>query len=119
MVDELLTMHPEMVLRGPDFVTMAASWQHKDASLRTIADELNLGLDSFVFADDSRFEADLVAAALPEVTVVHLAGDPAGHVTKLLAGRHFDVLTSTDEDRARTALYHGRITLKPVSPGVR
>lgn len=39
----------------------------KATNIRQLADELNLGLDSFCFLDDSDFELGLVAEALPQV----------------------------------------------------
>ncbi|MFF3226791.1 HAD-IIIC family phosphatase [Nocardia suismassiliense] len=109
LVARVLTEHPEMLVRTDDFVTVKANWEPKDGSLAAIAAELNLGLDSLVFADDSAFECELVGRALPQVTVVPLAGDPAGHLGALLAGDHFTVLTTTDTDRQRTELYRARV----------
>jgi FkbH-like protein len=45
---------------------------------------------------------------VPEVTVVHLDGDPADHVGAILDGGFFDVLTTTATDLERTALYRAR-----------
>jgi len=100
-----LREHPDMVLRDSDFVRINANWNPKDANLRDIAAKLNLGVDSFVFADDSPFETGLVAASLPQVAVVRLDGEPALHITRLLADGWFDVLQLTAEDRERAALY--------------
>jgi FkbH-like protein len=102
---EVLRTHPDMVLRDTDFVRINANWNPKDANLRDIAAKLNLGVDSFVFADDSTFETGLVAAGLPEVAVVRLDEEPALHVEKLLADGWFDVRELTAEDRERASLY--------------
>lgn len=104
-VMEVLSTHPDMVLRDTDFVRVNANWNPKDANLRDIAARLNLGVDSFVFADDSPFETGLIAASLPEVAVVRLDEEPALHIGKLLADGWFDVLELTAEDRERAALY--------------
>jgi FkbH-like protein len=108
VVDEVLAEHPGMVLRAPDFAARAVNWLPKDANLRELAAELNIGLDSFVFADDSRFERELVHQALPAVRVVPLDGDPAGFSGLLLAGDHFATLDTTETDRSRTDLYRAR-----------
>jgi len=100
-----LQENPDMVLREPDFARINANWAPKDANLRDLAAGLNLGLDSFVFADDSPFETGLVAASLPQVAVVQLDDEPAWHVGRLLADGWFDTLAITDEDRARGGLY--------------
>lgn len=97
--------HPDMVLREADFARINANWQPKDVNLRDISRRLNLGLDSFVFVDDSPFECGLVADSLPEVAVVRLDDEPALHMERLLADGWFDTARLTAEDRARAALY--------------
>lgn len=109
LVTQVLAEHPDMLVRAEDFVAIKANWDPKDANLTALAAELNLGLDSLVFADDSPFECQLVARSLPQVTVVPMTGDPAGHLGTLLAGDHFTVLTTTDTDRERTELYRARV----------
>ena len=94
-----------MVLREDDFVRVTANWEPKDGNLRDMAARLNLGVDSFVFADDSSFECGLVAATLPEVAVVPLNEEPALHIEALLADGWFDVRELTAEDRQRAGQY--------------
>jgi FkbH-like protein len=101
----VLRDHPDMVLREADFVRVNANWQPKDGNLRDIAAKLNLGIDSFVFADDSPFECGLVASSLPQVAVVRLDEEPALHVERLLADGWFDVRELTAEDRRRAGQY--------------
>ncbi|NUT41480.1 MAG: HAD-IIIC family phosphatase [Thermoactinospora sp.] len=108
IVDRVFAEHPGMLLRTGDFVARAVGWQPKSDQLRRLADSLGLGLDSFVFADDSRFECEQVRQALPGVAVAHLRGDPAGHAAALLGPDHFAVLATTEVDRDRTGLYRAR-----------
>ncbi|GLW24928.1 HAD-IIIC family phosphatase [Microbispora triticiradicis] len=98
--------HPGMVLREDDFVRVLANWSPKPGNLRTLVEELNLGGDSVVFADDSPYECAAVAAELPETVVVHLDGDPATHADALLADGWFTTTEVTAEDRVRTRRYH-------------
>ena len=63
----------------------AVNWQDKAQNLREIAEELNLGLDSFVFLDDSPFEREWVSSALPEVLVPELPSDPVDRIAFLRA----------------------------------
>lgn len=98
-----------MVLREEDFVRVSANWRPKDENLAELAATLNLGVDSFVFADDSAFECGLVARSLPEVAVVRLDAEPALHIDKLLADGWFDVREVTAEDRARTERYRQEV----------
>ncbi|GAA2077535.1 HAD-IIIC family phosphatase [Streptomyces albiaxialis] len=104
-VREVLRGHPDMTLREDDFVRVTANWQPKDGNLRDIAARLNLGIDSFVFADDSPFERGLVAENLPEVALVPLDDEPALHAERLLADGWFDVRELTAEDRLRAGQY--------------
>jgi FkbH-like protein len=108
LVDDVLARHPGQVLRAGDLVARMVNWDRKDHNLRQLAEGLNLGLDSLVFVDDSRFECELVRRNLPQVHVVHLDGDPAGHVSRVLAGGHFDVPATNATDADRTALYRTR-----------
>lgn len=101
-----------LVLEEEDFVRVIANWQPKHDNLRELAEALNLGVDSFVFADDSPFECGLVRRALPDVAVLQLSGDPALHVDTLLRDGWFDVRELTGEDRTRTAKYRDELVRK-------
>ena len=68
-VAEVLDQHPQMPLRARHVVARRVNWQDKPANLRALAEELNLGLDSFVFIDDSPFEVQAVREQLPQVRV--------------------------------------------------
>jgi FkbH-like protein len=97
--------HPEMVLRSSDIACFVANWQDKAANLRHIAETLNVGLDSLVFADDNPFERNLIRQELPMVQVPELPDDPALYETTLAAAGYFEALNITSEDRERVALY--------------
>lgn len=68
-VEEVLTQHPEMVLENRHLILKRVNWEDKSANLRSIAETLNIGLDSLVFLDDSAFECDGVRSQLPMVRV--------------------------------------------------
>ncbi|MGW7264951.1 HAD-IIIC family phosphatase [Streptomyces sp. NPDC054842] len=104
-VHETLRTHPAMVLREDAFVRVNANWKAKHDNLRDIADRLGLGLDSFVFVDDSPFECGLVAEQLPEVAVVRVDEEPALHPTALLADGWFDLFELTEADLERAGRY--------------
>ncbi|HEY8985820.1 MAG TPA: HAD-IIIC family phosphatase [Streptomyces sp.] len=108
----VLREHPDMTLREDDFVRVVANWAPKHENLRALAEDLNLGVDSFVFADDSAYECGLVRRELPEVTVLHLDGDPALHAGRLLADGWFDVLDITADDRLRPGRYRDELVRK-------
>lgn len=58
-----------MVLEFKDFVIRKINWENKAKNIKEIAEQLNIGLDSIVFIDDSVFERELVKSKLKEVTV--------------------------------------------------
>jgi FkbH-like protein len=105
---EVFVKHPEMVLRLSDFVSFKAGWGPKSESLRQMAAELDLGLDSFVFVDDSPAEIEIVRQFAPEVTTLLLGPDPAGHRAQLEDCRLFEPRSLTAEDTQRGAQYRRR-----------
>jgi FkbH-like protein len=104
-VFEVLRTHPEMVLRENNFSTWQINWDDKVTNLIRIAKELNIGLDSLVFMDDSQFECDLVREQLPQVAVLQLSSDPSTFRSKLCAKAYFDTLVFSEEDRERNRMY--------------
>ena len=107
--------HPEMILSMEDFVTHRINWEDKAKNIIDIVNELNLGLQSVVFLDDSPFERARVQEALPEVLVPELPKDPTDYNTFLSKLRCFDKTHVTDEDKSRSNLYKSeskRIKLK-------
>jgi FkbH-like protein len=102
---EIFDHHPGMRIRRDHLAAHRISWQPKSESLRELAGELSLGVDSFVFVDDSPTECAEVASVLPEVTVLQLPPEPARYVEALRAVPQLDRMTLTDEDRMRAAAY--------------
>ena len=66
-VEEVFSAHPSMVLRPSQIVARRINWSDKAHNLRELAAELDLGLDSIVFLDDSDFECNAVRSQLPQV----------------------------------------------------
>jgi FkbH-like protein len=99
---EMFDRHPGMVLRRDDISAARINWRPKSENLKEIASELNIGADALVFVDDNPFEIEEVRANAPEVTCVQLPPDQADIPLVLhTAGRHFDRLDVTADDRAR------------------
>lgn len=105
IVAAALRDHPEMLLRREDISAMAVGWGDKAESLRSIAAELNIGLDSLVFVDDNPFERERVRQALPMVRVPELPKDPALFVKCLSDAGYFEAVSFTAEDAERADLY--------------
>ena len=103
---EVFDRHPDMVLQRRHLAAAQINWEDKATNLRRIAAELNLGLDSLVFVDDSDFEANLIRQLLPEVEVLRVPSDTGVEHRSLLAScGWFDTLTLSAEDRERGAAY--------------
>jgi FkbH-like protein len=100
--------HPAMVLRREHVVGERVNWQDKATNLRELAQELDLGLDSFVFLDDNPREREWVRQALPMVAVPELPADPTERPAFLARGPWFRTLAVTDADRMRVAGYRAQ-----------
>lgn len=71
-VQEVISSHQDIVLRDEDILIKKINWNDKVSNLKEISSELNIGLDSFVFVDDSNFEVNLVRENLPEVHMIQV-----------------------------------------------
>lgn len=99
--------HPAMRLREEHFAAMRINWDDKASNLRSLAEELNIGLDSMVFVDDSPVERSWVREAIPEVYVPDWPDDPSDYKDALLelAAEHFVKFAITAEDLNRGEQY--------------
>jgi len=103
---EVFRKHPDMILKEAHIAVAQINWQDKAANLRQIATDLNIGLDSIVFMDDSEFEINLIRQVLPEIEAIHLPANKAIEYRSILSSCGlFDTLTISDEDRMRGAMY--------------
>jgi FkbH-like protein len=100
--------HPEMVLARTDIACFVANWDDKATNLRRIADSLNIGLDSLVFADDNPFERRIIRRELPMVAVPELPQDPALYAACIASAGYFEAIRLTGEDIGRTTQYQQR-----------
>ncbi|HJU39680.1 MAG TPA: HAD-IIIC family phosphatase [Tahibacter sp.] len=102
---EVLDRHPDMLLRREHFAAWRINWNHKAQSLRELSEELSLGLDSFVFVDDSALEIELVRHALPQVGTRRLPERAEDIAYFLHRENPFESLVATREDRLRGDSY--------------
>jgi FkbH-like protein len=102
---DAIEWHPEMALRMSDFASFKANWQDKAENLKSIATELNIGLDSLVFVDDNSFERARVRSALPMVAVPELPPDPAAYVSCIADAGYFESVSFTKDDERRADRY--------------
>jgi FkbH-like protein len=101
----VIETHPAMALRKCDFVSWRINWKDKAENLVALAKELNLGLDSFVFLDDSPQERDQVRQVLPQVYTPDLPVSPSELAPFLSAMTCFETHSIGGEDLGRTEMY--------------
>ncbi|KLU65066.1 NLI interacting factor-like phosphatase [Desulfosporosinus acididurans] len=104
-VKQVLAQHPYMLLREEHFAAERINWLDKAENLRSLAQELNIGLDSMVFIDDDPLNREIVKGSLPEVTVVDLPEDPALYLTTVQQLNIWNVLQFTAEDQQKGQMY--------------
>jgi FkbH-like protein len=102
---EPFEQHPEMVLRLDDFAAFKANWEPKSDNLQAIAAELNLGLNSLVFADDNPAEIEIVRQFAPDVSTILVGPDPASYVAQLQDAHLFEPQRITEADVVRSEQY--------------
>lgn len=104
-VDEVFVKHPHMVLTKQHFAAICVNWNNKAENITAIANELNLGLDSFIFIDDDPLNRNLVKESYPQVLVPEFSFPPENYVPALLSLNVFNHLSLTEEDRKRNQMY--------------
>lgn len=101
----VLEEHPHCPLDRSHLVGWRINWQNKAANLASLAGELNIGLESFVFVDDSPQERALIGEMLPEVLVLGVPDDLSAYPAILTKDKLFDTTARSKEDRQRTTMY--------------
>ena len=97
--------NPGMVLKREHLASSRIGWQPKSENLRSLSAELQLGLDSFIFLDDSAVECAEVEASCPEVLTLQLPERETDFKRFFSHVWAFDHLKVTREDRQRSDLY--------------
>lgn len=95
----------DMPLKLNDFAALRVNWNEKARSLREVAAELNVGLDSVVLLDDQAFEREQVMFDAPEVRVLPAGENPLQVLQALTECPFFASSFVIHEDRSRTADY--------------
>ena len=100
---EVFNKHPEMVLKLEHIVAWRINWQHKSENIYSLTQELKLGLDSFIFIDDSSLECAQIESLHPEVLTLLLDTNKIPRFLNHIWD--FDHLKLTREDKRRSILY--------------
>jgi FkbH-like protein len=94
-----------MPLRPEHLAGSRVNWEPKSANLRSLAEELGLGIESFILVDNSATECAEVQANCPEVLALALPAEAREFAVFLDHIWAFDRWGTTAEDRSRAALY--------------
>jgi len=104
-VIQVFEQHPEMPLHLEHLVSSRINWKPKSENLQSLSQELQLGLDSFIFLDDNPVECADVQANCPEVLTLQLPENRDSIARFLQNLWVFDRIKMTAEDQQRTAFY--------------
>jgi FkbH-like protein len=105
---KVINEHPNMILREKHFAAAKINWKDKVENMVAIADELNTGLDSMVFIDDSPQEREWMKRSLPEIYVLDLPKSPFQYCESLKGINDFNTLILSEEDKRRGEMYYAR-----------
>jgi FkbH-like protein len=104
-VMETFEQNPQMPLQLRHFVTSRLNWEPKAANIESMAEELALGADSFIFVDDNPKETAELSESVPQVlslTLPHVPDEIPHFLDHVWA---FDRIVVTEEDRHRHVYY--------------
>jgi FkbH-like protein len=102
---EVLRDHESMVIRESHVSAMRINWEPKPENIVSIAEELNIGLDSIVFVDDNPDEREQMRQRLPQVLTVEMPRDSTQYRSVLERLPELQTLAITSEDRLRSQQY--------------
>ncbi|WP_204152240.1 HAD-IIIC family phosphatase [Leptolyngbya sp. CCY15150] len=108
-VMEVFEQRTDMPLKLDHLVSWRVNWLPKSGNIQSLAEDLNLGLDSFIFIDDNPVECAEVRLNCPEVLSLQLPKNETDIPAFLEHVWAFDHLRVTEEDRKRTALYQQNV----------
>ncbi len=102
---EAFDQRTDMPLRREHLVAWRINWERKSENLKSLARELQLGLESFIFVDDDAVMCAEVQGGCPEVLTLRLPEEPARIPDYFRSHWAFDHLGVTAEDSRRTEMY--------------
>ncbi len=91
-------------LNYEDFICFKANWNPKHDNIIDIANEINIGIDSFVFIDDNPAEREIVRQNLPQVIVPEVK-TPEDYIKAIDRAGYFEITTFTKDDAKRNEMY--------------
>ena len=102
---EVFKKHDDCLLKEKHFSALEINWNDKATNIKRIASNLNIGIDSIVFFDDSPVERELIKSKLPEVSVIDVSNNPLYFEEQIQNSENFDHLFITKDDLKRSSMY--------------
>ena len=109
-IDEVLSKKSDMTLKNKHILIKKVNWQDKVSNLIEIARELNIGIESMVFVDDSDYEVNRVKDCLPEISVLKVPEQiyEYPYMLRRNMGMFYSMI-EVKEDEARVKMYKEQI----------
>ena len=117
-VIQVLSKRSDMLLTENLIAAYKINWNPKSQNIFELSQELNLGLDSFIFIDDNPVECAEVQARFPEVLTIQFPDKLESTKSLFNSLWVFDQLKVTSEDLKRSDFYRTdiqRVRLKSQS----
>jgi len=104
---EVWENNPHNIINDKVLSAYRINWQDKASNIKSIAEELNIGTDSFVFIDDNPLERGLIKELLPEVEVPDFPEKPYELVDFFwqIYHNYFFIYELSEEDLKKTEQY--------------
>lgn len=100
--------HEGNYLKPDDFIMIKANWDPKSINIKNLAQELNIGADSFVFVDDNPAERKIVKDNIENIAVPNI-GNPEDYIHVLDRNGYFETTILSQEDLKKNELYKENI----------
>lgn len=113
-VIDVLKNNQDMLIKEEHIAAMQINWDNKATNIIKISEQLNIGIDSMVFIDDSHFECNLIKEKLPEVDVIQLGEEPSQYLQQLRDCGIFNTLNITEDDKIKTKMYQADFKRKEI-----
>lgn len=102
---EVLEKHPNCILKKEHFIAIRANWNKKAQNILDISKNLKLGVNNFVFIDDSDIECSLVQESIPDLDIIQAPKNPQDFVHIWNSEDIFYVPHRTQEDEQKQKQY--------------
>lgn len=97
--------YSNMLLHKNDFLVIKANWEPKPNNILESANEINIGVDSFIFLDDNPVERELVKNQLSGIGVPNIDNKVENFQNIIDRNNYFEILSVSVEDSQRLKYY--------------